>query len=65
MTPVNPNLPKSGRYDIKATSSALEIHRNTLRRIPAKLLPVHRSLNGRPFYFGEDINTYWRRNKRY
>ena len=64
MNPEIPNVSLTGRYDIGRTAAALDIHRNTLRNIPESLLPKHHHLNGRTFYFGNDILKYWRRNVR-
>ena len=59
-----PNVSATGRYDINLAANTLGIHRNTLRRIPESLLPKHYHLNGRTFYFGEDLQRYWRLNVR-
>lgn len=65
MNPVVPNLTLTGQYSIKDVCKALGgIHRNTLRMIPNEALPKHHHMNGRPFYYGIDVNKYIRKNVR-
>ncbi len=65
MTPVIPNLAPTGQYSIQDVCLALGgIHRNTLRAIPQESLPKHHHMNGRPFYYGIDVNKYIRKNVR-
>lgn len=62
MTSTEPKVEPTGRYSITETCVALGIHRNTLRRYTDNhAIPCHlRKTTGAKFYFGKDIQKFWR-----
>ena len=62
MTAEEPKVNATGRYDVTRTCSALEIHRNTLRRYTEQGLikcGFHKG-TARKFYLGSEIIRFWK-----
>lgn len=62
MNPEEPQVSSTGRYTVSQTCKILGIHRNTLRRhtLQHKIKVRLSRINGRPFYRGSDIISYFK-----
>ena len=62
MTPIEPNISDSARFSLTQAAALLGVHRNTLynHTKALKIRVGYRRSNGRPFYTGRAIKTYWR-----
>ncbi len=62
MTAEEPNVAPTGRYSVTQTCQVLDISRSTLSRHTeaGRIKFSIRKCNGRKFYMGKHILTYWR-----
>lgn len=62
MTPIEPTCPDTARYSLADAARLLGVHRNTLynHTKQLKIKVGYRRSNGRPFYTGRALKTYWR-----
>lgn len=61
MTPIEPDVPDTGRYTITQAARILEIHRHTLRNYTEQgLIRCLYKPSGRKYYTGKSIKRLWR-----
>lgn len=62
MTPIEPRVADTGKYNVTQTCEALGIHRNTLERYrKAQLIRCDvRMKSNRKYYSGREIKRLWR-----